>query len=156
MGHRNKTGVAGVALAMLVAAAPARADMEFWLDNQSSVPTRAMVQEISGIHYLSPGDKNNSIAAGGWFTSKGCGGACLQNPYHVRFKHLGNDTTYCVFEVTYSVRESTGSNWGSVNVEVKVWHEEPGMRCTSSGQRSAMWHSSAPSEGVYLIFTLDN
>ena len=149
--------VAGVALAALVVTVfPARANMEFWLDNQSSVGIRALVQEIPGVHYLAGGQKNNTIAKGGWFSSVGCGGDCLLNPYHVRFKHLDNETTYCVWEVTYSVRESSGSSWGSVSVDVKLWDQAEGMRCSSTGQRDAKWHSSSQSNGVYMIFTVDD
>lgn len=154
---RRLLDVTGIAVAALaVTGAPAQADMEFWLDNQSSVEIRALVQEIPGVHYLSAGQKNNTIAQGGWFSSVGCGGTCLRSPYHVRFKHISEERTYCVWEVVYSVRESTGSAWGSVSVEVRLWDQADGMLCSSAGQRSAMWHSSAQSEGVYLTFTIDN
>ena len=123
MGRRT---LAVAAIISCVPMASATAGMEFWLENDSSLETRAIVEQIPGINFLRAGQKGRTYAEGRWGRAgDGCWSSCsdetLANPYRVRFEHItGNGTKYCEWKVSYEVTDGAGTSWGYVDIKVDL------------------------------------
>ena len=163
----TRAACAGIAALLCVfLATPAQADLLFRFYNQTPLPAKGIVQNLS-VLWLKPGQNEVARAIGNWRQVGQCSilgcPTVIRESYIANFEHLSDSRiNFCTWKVEHHLQRENrleagkraGYAWGKVTIVPTLTHQQPGYSCTVGGQYEAVWETDLQGEGAEVYFFL--